>query len=95
MIEKEKRDLDVFKKKQKVFREGITAQIREKEQVKIGERIAFFEEGVKLQREARLRRQKLEQVKEKKLKELRFVASVADSLLHVLPVRNIASLLTI
>lgn len=61
-----------MKKRQKAFRDGITAQIREKEQAKMDERVAFFEEGVRLQREARLRRQKLEQVKERKLKELRW-----------------------
>ena len=44
-----------------------------KEQVRICDRNAFFEEGVKLDEEARQRRSRLEEVKRKKLEELRYV----------------------
>jgi len=51
--------------------DDVRAQIRKKEQERIQERNAFFEEGVKLDEEARARRAKLEAVKRKKLTELR------------------------
>ncbi len=43
---------------------------------RIHERKAFFEEGIKLDEEAKLRRAKLEEIKRKKLDELRFVISI-------------------
>lgn len=58
-------------KKRLAFAEEVRAQIREKEQERIAERNAFFEEGVKLDEEAKARRLKLEAVKRKKLNELR------------------------
>lgn len=53
--------------------DDVRYQIREKEQVRIAARNAFFEEGVKLDEEARTRRQKLDEIKKKKLEELRYV----------------------
>ena len=51
--------------------EDVRKQIREKEQLKVGERNAFFEEGVKIKEEANARRARLDNIKGKKLKELR------------------------
>ena len=71
MKEKEIETDEKYKRKQ--HREDVLAQIREKEKVKIHERNQFFEEGIKLTEEARSRRGKLEDVKKKKLDELRLV----------------------
>ncbi|XP_072049363.1 cilia- and flagella-associated protein 45-like [Amphiura filiformis] len=51
--------------------EDVRKQIRQKEQLKVGERNAFFEEGVKIKEEANARRARLDNIKGKKLKELR------------------------
>lgn len=41
--------------------------------IRIKDRQAFFEEGVKLDEEARARRAKLDEIKKKKLDELRLI----------------------
>lgn len=51
--------------------DDVRAQIRKKEQERIAERNAFFEEGIRLDEEARARRARLEEVKRKKLGELK------------------------
>lgn len=71
LIEKEQREEGIKHKQRIVHRNDVLGQIREKEQVKISERNAFFEEGVRLDEEARLRRLKLDEAKKKKLGELR------------------------
>lgn len=71
LIEKDKREEDVRLKKRAAYADEVRAQIREKEQLRISERNAFFEEGVKLDEEARRRRAELEAIKKKKLDELR------------------------
>ena len=71
LIEKDKVEEDSRVKKRMNYADEVRAQIRDKEQVKISERNAFFEEGVKLDEEARKRRMELEAVKRKKLEELR------------------------
>lgn len=71
LIEKEQREEGIKHKDRIVHRNDVLGQIREKEQVKITERNAFFEEGVRLDEEARLRRLKLDDAKKKKLGELR------------------------
>merc|ERR1719233_537348 len=48
----------------------VKKQIREREQARVQDRTAFFEEGIKLDQEARARRQKLEDVKMSKIQEL-------------------------
>ena len=45
--------------------------MREKEKERVQERNAFFEEGVKLDQEAKERRQKLDEIKQRKLRELK------------------------
>ena len=57
--------------KRKEFSTGIRNQMREKERDRIQERNAFFEEGVKLDQEAKERRQKLDEIKQRKLRELK------------------------
>jgi len=71
LVEKEKREDNERKYKSRTYADEVRQQIREKEQVRISDRNAFFEEGVKLDEEARQRRSRLEDVKRKKLEELR------------------------
>ncbi|RUS83915.1 hypothetical protein EGW08_008329 [Elysia chlorotica] len=70
LVEKQKREEDQAKSKRHQHADSVRSQIREKELVRIAERNAFFEEGVKLDEEARARRAKLEAIKRKKLTEL-------------------------
>lgn len=55
----------------KDYSQNLQKQIRENELVRIKQRKAFFEEGVKLDDEAKARRAKLDDIKRKKLDELR------------------------
>lgn len=71
LIEKEQREEAEMSKKRLRHRDEVLGQIREKEQGKIAERNAFFDEGIRLDEEARTRRVKLDEVKQKKLGELR------------------------
>merc|ERR1712190_138197 len=71
LVEKQKREEEFARNKKLTHADDVRAQIRKKEQERIQERNAFFEEGVKLDEEARARRAKLEAVKRKKLTELR------------------------
>ena len=73
LVEKERREDDEARKKRHYHADEVRDQIREKEQLRISERNAFFEEGVKLDHEARQRRVKLEDVKKKKLETLRYL----------------------
>lgn len=73
LVEKERREEQEARKKRLSHADEVRAQIREKEQIRIADRNAFFEEGVKLDEEARARRAKLEEVKKKKLELLRYV----------------------
>jgi Ni/Co efflux regulator RcnB len=49
----------------------VRKQIKEKEQDRVTARKSFFEEGLRLDQEARDRREKLNQIKLRKLQELR------------------------
>ncbi|XP_033758480.1 cilia- and flagella-associated protein 45-like isoform X2 [Pecten maximus] len=71
LVEKERREELEATKKRHTHADDVRQQIRQKETHRIMERNAFFEEGVKLDEEARIRRSKLEEVKRKKLGELR------------------------
>ncbi len=51
----------------------VREQIQLKEALKIQERNDFFEEGARLDAEAHARRAKLDEIKRKKLEELRWV----------------------
>ena len=54
----------------------VRKQIKEKEQDRVTARKSFFEEGVRLDQEARERREKLNQIKLRKLQELRCVYGI-------------------
>lgn len=71
LVEREKREEEEVRKKRLTHADDVRAQIRKKEQERITDRNAFFEEGVKLDEEARARRSRLDDVKRKKLHELR------------------------
>ena len=73
MADKDKQKEDEMHRDRKHYSENLQRQIRENELVRIKERKAFFEEGVKLDDEAKARRAKLDDIKKKKLNELRFV----------------------
>ncbi|XP_065056282.1 cilia- and flagella-associated protein 45-like [Rhopilema esculentum] len=60
-----------FQHRRKNYAEDIRTQMREKEKERIQNRNAFFEEGVKLDIEAKERRQKLDAIKQRKLRELK------------------------
>ena len=72
LIERQKLEDAEAKEKRSKFSEDVRAQIREKERQRISERKKYFEEGVKLDEEARQRQLKLEEVKRRKLEELRY-----------------------
>ena len=71
LAEKQKREDEEVQKRRLAFADDVRDQIRRKEQVRINERQKYFEEGIKLDEEARRRQQKLEEVKQRKLQELR------------------------
>lgn len=73
MVEKERREEHEATKKRHTHADDVRTQIRQKEALRVMERNQFFEEGVKLDEEARHRRLKLEDVKKKKLNELRYL----------------------
>lgn len=73
MAEKDKKVLEQYNMKNTKYAKEVRAQIKEKEQERIAARNAFFEEGVRLDDEARARRAKLDAVKKQKLEELRLV----------------------
>lgn len=77
LVEKERKEEEEARKKRLGHADEVRTQIREKEHARIAERNAFFEEGVKLDEEARQRRAKLEEVKRKKLETLR-AAGIPD-----------------
>ena len=76
MIEQKGRHTDVLRKKQREFRTGILKQMDEKQEERINERRAKYQEGVKLEEAAKARRQRLEEAKKGKLHDLRFVVCV-------------------
>ena len=71
LAQKEKDQEERVRHRQKSYNENLQKQIRQNELVKIQERKQFFEEGNRLDEEARTRRAKLEEAKRKKLDELR------------------------
>ncbi|KAG5454245.1 hypothetical protein CSKR_113709, partial [Clonorchis sinensis] len=71
LMENDQRERAEANQKNKRYAEEIRKQICLKEQERIAERNAFFEEGVRLEEESRLRRMRLAEAKERKLRELR------------------------
>ncbi|XP_059504202.1 cilia- and flagella-associated protein 45 isoform X3 [Stegostoma tigrinum] len=72
-IEKEKKEEEDKRYGRIKYANDLREQIREREQKHIAERAAFFEEGKRLKEEAYQRRLRLDQIKRKKLEELRSV----------------------
>ncbi|KAF6780363.1 hypothetical protein AHF37_00132 [Paragonimus kellicotti] len=81
MMDNDQREQNETKLKNQKYAEEIRRQICLKEQERISERNAFFEEGVRLEEEARLRRMRLMDAKNRKLKELR-AAGIPEKYLH-------------
>lgn len=71
LADKDKYEEDKSRVARKNYSENLQNQIRDNELVRIKQRKAFFEEGVKLDDEAKARRAKLDEIKRKKLDELR------------------------
>merc|ERR1719187_949393 len=69
-IEKDRGEQSRMRAKNEQHISHVKKQIREREQQRVRDRTAFFEEGIKLDQEARARRQKLEDVKMSKIQEL-------------------------
>lgn len=70
-LEKEKEEEEIKRNARLQHADEVRRQIREKEQVRIQDRKNFFDEGIKMEEEARQRRARLDMVKKKKLDELR------------------------
>ncbi|CAH8455391.1 unnamed protein product [Dicrocoelium dendriticum] len=81
MMDADLREQNQAKLKNRKYAEEVRKQICLKEQERIAERNAFFEEGVKLAEEARLRQMRLMDAKNRKLKELR-EAGIPEKYLH-------------
>jgi len=71
LIERQRQEDVDAKEKRSKFSDDVRAQIRDKERQRISERNRYFEEGIKLDEEAKQRQLKLEEVKKRKLEELR------------------------
>ena len=71
LAEKEREEDEKLRSRRHVYNENLKKQIRENEVKRIQERKEFFEEGVRLDEEAKMRRAKLEDIKRKKLEELK------------------------
>jgi len=69
-VEREKVVEDDFQQRRAVYAEDVRTQIKEKEKERVHARQSFFHEGIKLDQEAKERRQKLDEIKRRKLKEL-------------------------
>ena len=69
-VEREKVVEDDFLNKRATYAEDVRTQIKEKEKERVQARKSFFQEGIKLDQEAKERRQKLDEIKRRKLKEL-------------------------
>lgn len=69
-VEREKVIDEEFQKKRTAYSNEVRTQIKEKEKERVHARQSFFQEGIKLDQEAKERRQKLDEIKRRKLKEL-------------------------
>lgn len=72
-MEKQRKEEEEQTKKHKEFSTGIRTQITDKERERIRQKNEYFDEGLRLEEEARQRRLRLEEVKLRKLEELRSV----------------------
>lgn len=69
-VKREKETEEEFQKRRAAYAEDVRTQIKEKEKERVHARQSFFQEGIKLDQEAKERRQKLDEIKRRKLKEL-------------------------
>jgi len=90
LVEKEKCAEGEKRKQRDVYADEVRVQIRDKEQQRIRARQQFFEEGVKLDEEARNRRARLDDIKRKKLEELRSMGLHDKYVMQVSRKANIA-----
>lgn len=72
--EEQKVEAELARRRQHI--DTVQRQIEEKEKERIRERKGFFEEGVKLDMEAQARRERLDQIKQRKLAELQVCSVV-------------------
>uniref|UniRef100_A0ACB8G864 Uncharacterized protein n=1 Tax=Sphaerodactylus townsendi TaxID=933632 RepID=A0ACB8G864_9SAUR len=72
-IEKEQKEQERHATLRQIHADEIRRQVREHQQKQVQERIAIFEEGKRLKEEARRRSERLNEIKRKKLDELRAV----------------------
>ncbi|XP_043934258.1 cilia- and flagella-associated protein 45 isoform X1 [Protopterus annectens] len=82
-IEKEKKELEERMNLRQQHAYELRNQVREREQKHIQDRMAFFEEGKRLDEEAKQRRARLDEYKKKKLDELRAVGLPEKYCAHV------------
>jgi len=90
LVEKEKLAEGEKRKQRDVYAEEVRVQIKDKEAHRIRARQQFFEEGVKLDEEARMRRSRLDDIKRKKLDELRSMGLHDKYVMQVSRKANIA-----
>jgi len=90
LVEKEKLAEGEKRKQRDVYAEEVRVQIKDKEATRIRARQQFFEEGVKLDEEARMRRSRLDDIKRKKLDELRSMGLHDKYVMQVSRKANIA-----
>ena len=62
-----------FQQRRSQYADQVRQQIKQKEKERVRARQDFFEEGIKLDQEAKERRQKLDEIKKRKLAELKGV----------------------
>jgi len=69
-VKREKETEEEFQNRRAAYAEDVRTQIKEKEKERVQARQSFFQEGIKLDQEAKERRHKLDEIKRRKLKEL-------------------------
>ncbi|KAK2894850.1 hypothetical protein Q8A67_012079 [Cirrhinus molitorella] len=77
LIEKEREKEDQHNRKIQRHAEAVRHQVREREMQAVTQRRELFREGERLEEEARIRRARLDEIKEKKLRELK-AAGLSD-----------------
>ncbi|XP_072551518.1 cilia- and flagella-associated protein 45 isoform X2 [Salminus brasiliensis] len=91
LIAREKQKEQLYRQQVLRHAEGVRQQVREREMLAVTRRRELFREGERLDEEARSRRARLEEIKEKKLKELKAAGlpekycSEVEQKVHTLP----------
>jgi len=71
-IDRSRREAEIRRRKSQQCLVGLQKQIRAKQEERMQERRDVYEEGIRIVKEAKQRRQKLNEVKFRKFNELRF-----------------------